>query len=690
MARISYLYPLSVCYLVAIIATGGLLVLRLTFLNEILGTDVPFILFFIAITLSAWCGGLKPGLLATVISALVTQYYFTEPLHSLKITSLENVIQQGLFLLVGLSISLLCEALHRVRSRLDIKKQHLQNTLDKLNQKEQAIKVSEERYRSFIQQSSEGIWRFELDKPIDTRLTIDGQIDAIYQFGYLAECNDAFAQMYGYNTASDIIGTQINDLLPRTDQRNVEFLRAFIQNDYRLENAESNKVDNEGKAFYILNNFVGIREGNYLVHAWGIQRDITEKRQYEDMLIEARNAADAANQAKSEFLANMSHEIRTPMNSVIASTELLLGTALTKEQQEYAHIIYQGGEILVSLINDILDFSKIEAGEMELHPTPFNITTLMEEIIFIFKSRAQPSNVTLTLEKDEDIPSTIVGDSKRLRQIIFNLVSNAVKFTEKGTITLKIKKLDENNDHTTLRFEVEDTGIGIAPDKIKGIFGKFIQADSSSDKKYGGTGLGLAISKQLTELMGGTISATSEFGKGSCFVVQIPFILATASEFASVRAEEKEKFSRQVQSVSSEPQISQIHAKVLLVEDYPPNQKVAQKMLEKIGCTVEIASDGEQALQKLHEQYYDIVLMDCQMPEMDGFETTRLIRQDKDLADNIIIAMTANALEGDREKCIAAGMNDYIAKPIRFKEVETVLHKYLPPTNSMKTQITYQ
>jgi signal transduction histidine kinase/CheY-like chemotaxis protein len=411
-----------------------------------------------------------------------------------------------------------------------------------------------------------------------------------------------------------------------------------------------------------------------------VVRDIIKEQEiYSRDLAIAKDKAESASIAKSDFLANMSHEIRTPMNSIIGTAELLLNTTLTSEQQEYANIIYQGGEILLSLINDILDFSKIEAGAMDIRPAPFNVEKLMMEIIYIFKARAEQNNIILTLEDMTGIPSIIIGDCMRMRQIIFNLVGNAVKFTKAGTIILRVIKLHETSTDITLRFEVEDTGIGIDPDKIGSIFEKFTQAESSTKRKYGGTGLGLAISKQLAELMGGSIYVKSQLGKGSCFYVDIPFKRATTAELSSKMTAPNENVPLEAGTGPFFTIKAAFHAKVLLAEDYPPNQKVAKKMLQKMGLTVDVAVNGEQAIEKLHQQHYDLVFMDCQMPEMDGFEATRLIRRESDssIANTIIIAMTANALEGDREKCIAAGMNDYISKPIKAAELHRVIEKFL-------------
>jgi PAS domain S-box-containing protein len=442
-----------------------------------------------------------------------------------------------------------------------------------------------------------------------------------------------------------------------------------------IENGSSNDerwhLRKNGEYLFGSGTTTAIYDAGQLLGFMKILRDETEKKQYEEMLIYARNEAEAANQAKSEFLANMSHEIRTPINSVIGATELLLGTELTNEQKEYVDTIYQGGEILLSLINDILDFSKIAAGEMKLHEEPLSINKLIEETNRVFKNRADRKHLSFYIESADSIPdNTLIGDSSRLRQIIFNLMSNAIKFTNKGTVRLRIRTLHKTAKFTTLCFEVQDTGIGIAPDKIDTIFEKFEQASSSITKKYGGTGLGLAISKQLTLLMGGTIHVQSKLGEGSSFSVAIPFKHVIKETIAPpVLAQEKSR--------TPPPDHVQFQARVLLVEDYPPNQKIAKKLLEKMGCTVDTAGNGEEAIEKLHENRYDIVFMDVQMPEMDGYTTTQLIRKDKTLAGILIIAMTANALEGDKEKCIAAGMNDYISKPLHRAEIEAMLYNYL-------------
>lgn len=535
---------------------------------------------------------------------------------------------------------------------------------------ERTLMESEHRFKSILNFSSTLICLKSLDGKLITANT------AFLKVVHLSE------QEAKGKTCYELFPKALADIMWKNDLRVIETAKTIT--------VEEEFLQDDGVHTYLSVKYPLYTTRNEIYAVCGMSTDITNRKRNERALesakIElekrsidlelARKEAEEGSRAKSEFLANMSHEIRTPMNSVIGTTELLLSTDLTEEQNEYAHIIYQGGDILLSLINDILDFSKIEAGEMELNPTSFRMSVLMDEIIHVFKGKALQNNNVITIENISDIPYVVIGDCKRLRQIIFNLVGNAVKFTKNGTISLKVSQTSESQTHVTLRIEVEDTGIGIAPDKITKIFEKFIQADSFTTKKFGGTGLGLAISKQLTELMGGTIHVRSELGKGSNFYVEIPFKREVADHSSKEMVISSHVTA--TNDISQKSSItSQYHAKILLVEDYEPNQRVASKMIEKLGGTVEVADDGEQALEKLKVHRYDIIFMDCQMPEMDGFEATKLIRKDPTMSDNIIVAMTANALEGDREKCIAAGMNDYISKPIRFAEIERVFKLYL-------------
>lgn len=559
---------------------------------------------------------------------------------------------------------------------------------------EQSLRKSEEKYRRIVETANEGI------------RILDGR-------GRITFVNRKMAEMLGYrveemlrrNVVDYLHPEELADYHHRMEKRRAgmgeEYLRRHLHKDGRTVWTKISATPITGDQ----GRFVG---------SFAMITDITRMKEVEAELVTAMRRAEAANQAKSEFLANMSHEIRTPMNGVIGLTGLLLDTDLNAEQRQLAENVRHSAESLLCLINDILDLSKIEAGHLELEALDFDLRDLLQDIVQTMIKGAQDKGLDLTCSIDPDIPPRLRGDPVRLRQVLNNLVSNAVKFTEAGKVTISVSPDEQarvresaKNGEVRLRFAVQDTGIGIPEDKLDAIFDKFSQVDASTTRRFGGTGLGLSISKQLVELMGGKIIVKSRVGGGS------EFSFTVSLECWDAAATSPSWTSRDQRAGSTLPRLS---GRVLLAEDTPVNQQVALGLLRKMGLAADTAGNGFEVLQALAEKPYDVVLMDVMMPGMDGLEATRRIRSQeaggwsqnlevrsqepenviqhtmvtKESAESPapgrsprtpkrvpIIAMTAGAMPSDKERCFQAGMDDFVVKPVNPQELARALCKWL-------------
>ncbi len=416
-----------------------------------------------------------------------------------------------------------------------------------------------------------------------------------------------------------------------------------------------------------------INESGEVIKIRGVARDITAQKE-RDAAIKAKELAELANQAKSEFLANMSHEIRTPLNGVIGFSDLLLKTNLDENQKVYMNNINHSANLLLEIINDILDFSKIESGKFELFFEPVNIRTLAQRVVDLFKSHAMNKNIELNLIIDPNVPEWIVADIVRLKQILVNLIGNAVKFTNFGEVLLQIEQIKSvKNKFSTLRLSVIDTGIGIKEENLNKIFQSFVQEDVSTSKKFGGTGLGLSISNKILEKWNSKIEVNSIHGEGSNFNFTITFEIPKSSK------NDKKNSNHSNQIVNFETNKFSQKLNILIVEDNMINMLLCKKMIQSIlpNSTIFQAENGQKALEILDKELVNLILLDIQMPEKNGYETTLEIRKNEKLKNLPIIALTAGIMVGEKEKCLDYGMDDYISKPFKLTELQTIINKYI-------------
>ena len=547
--------------------------------------------------------------------------------------------------------------------------------IDTIKNRDRLLSQSEERFSLAMKGANDGLWDWNL-------LT-----NEVYY-------SPRWKQMLGYNdhelenklsTWEKLVHS--DDL--RNAQKNIsEYIEGTIpvyEQELRMQHKDGHMVNILSRGFLIRNDVTG--KPSRMI---GTHIDISTRKKYEyelhelnvnlekrvrertselealnNELIEAKNSAEHANKTKSLFLANMSHEIRTPMNGIIGLTDLALSTDLDTVQQGYLENLKVSSNSLLNILNDILDFSKIEAGKLEFEIHPFDFDTIIENLMSIYSLKATEKNIALNLDLSETVSNNLLGDPVRISQILSNLINNAFKFTKHGEININIERVGSTD---LVKFSVSDTGIGISEDAQDKLFDSFTQADSSTTRRYGGTGLGLAISKHLVEMMGGEIKLQSKEGKGSIFTFTLSLPVSTKDTKNVSRIGSPKNVLHESNILSGKS--------ALLVEDIVVNQLVAKEILKQAGLNVDLALNGKEAVEMARQNIYDLIIMDIQMPIMDGYQATRLIRKIDNYKQIPIVAMTANVMESDKEKCANAGMNGHIAKPIDSSRIISDLEEY--------------
>jgi len=508
------------------------------------------------------------------------------------------------------------------------------------------------------------------DQQFYTRSLIESNIDALMTTdpsGIITDVNKQMEALTGC-TRDELIGAPFKGYF--TDPERAEAGIKLVLSEKKVTDYELTACALDGKQTVVSYNATTFYDrSRTLQGVFAAARDVTEQKRVEAELQQAKAVAETASQTKSDFLASMSHEIRTPLNAIIGIAALLAKTPLSTEQNKYVQIFRRAGDSLLNLINDILDLSRVETSQIELERTGFSLSDLVEKVREVVAIRAQEKDLVLVCEIASDVPNDLIGDPTRLRQVLLNLLGNAIKFTESGEVALRVTTDVDSPFPGALRFAISDTGIGIAGEKLDAVFERFTQADSSTTRRYGGSGLGLTISKRLVELMGGTIQVKSCVGMGSVFSFSVPF---------EIWADATQRPALPVGAESDQPLPA---LNILLVEDSPDNRTITMAYLRDTPYRVEIAENGAVACEMFTTGHYDLVLMDRQMPVMDGLTATRMIRE-WELANQHpptpIIALTASALKGDQEKCLAAGCTAYLTKPIKEEVLLQAIREHSP------------
>ncbi|MBD3276764.1 MAG: PAS domain S-box protein, partial [Candidatus Aegiribacteria sp.] len=499
------------------------------------------------------------------------------------------------------------------------------------------------------------------------RTITDSTQEAIFMMndlGAISFVNSAGCSMFGY-AKHEMMQEDLHDLLAPSQYHEAfrKGFNRFVESGEGIVVGRTIEIEGkkrDGTVFPVELSITSTRLGGRW-HAVGVIRDITERRRVEKEILQAREAAENASRTKSEFLANMSHEIRTPLNSIIGTTDLLQETDIDEEQKKYLDMMQASSKSLLALINDILDISRIEAGKITLECIPFSVRKTMKRVMHTLSLRAEKKGLELVSRIEDEVPEYVEGDPNRLTQVIVNLVGNSIKFTESGEIVVHVKPLKNDAKKTVLQFSVSDTGVGIPPAKLENIFNSFTQADPSVTRRYGGTGLGLAICRNLVNLMKGEITVESQLDQGSTFTFTAEFLTSRKEQNMD---EDTDEDQEDVTIPNSK------NLRILLVDDSPDNRFLIKAFLRKQPCLLMEAENGRQAVQKYQLKRWDLILMDMQMPVMDGYEATRRIRkleEEKGLQHTPIVALTAHTINTEVQKCLDSGCDVHLAKPVSKK-----------------------